>query len=247
MSSSLAAEQDGSSNASQKTMTTTVVLDSLPYIDPVNEDYEQYALALIESEMQQTAAAPSQSSSKQPIQTTARSQILQETVQRLQQQQQQSQQGDDKTTTSLLPNRTFPTAPSDDKNGVQSWQEAVRAAKIAYESERLRALQLEVAKEESAPLWNAYNSTVAQPRWEEAQAQLGAQRQIVEEINHARQTQQTEQYGRQLHVLSMQYEELIRKQRQLKEAVTELEAQVEGGRGDALPATTGQKRKSPAL
>jgi len=200
-----------------------VVLDSLPYIDPVNEDYDQYALALIEAEMHQTPVPRHPLLKERPL--NVRSEVLKDAIARMGQ-----EGGAAASTTSaaaaaaLISNRTV-TAPPDDS--VQAWEEAVRQARIAYESERLRALQLEVDKEESSQLWKNFNQTVLQPRHDEMQQQLTAQRQAVEEINHARQKEQTEVYGRQLQVFTTQYSELIVQQRQLKEAVAQLEAEVE--------------------
>jgi len=52
------------------------------------------------------------------------------------------------------------------------------------------------------------------------------QNKIVEEINFARQKEQQEVYGKQLRVMESQYEELIQKHFQLKQAVASLEAEV---------------------
>jgi len=199
-----------------------VVLDSLPYIDPVNEDYEQYALALIEAEMHQTPAPRHPLLKERPL--NVHSEVLKDAITRMGQEEGGAAATSSTTSAALISKRTA-TAPTNDS--VQAWEEAFREARIAYESERLRALQLEVDKEESSQLWKNFNQTVLQPRHDEMQQQLTAQRQAVEEINHARQKEQTEVYGRQLQVFTTQYSELIVQQRQLKEAVAQLEAEVE--------------------
>ena len=195
-----------------------MMLDALPYIDPVNEDYEQYALALIEAEMKQTRTAPQHPLlADKPL--NLRTQIMKDSMER-----QQQDRGKLETTT--FPDRVVVPPPDDDNNSVQAWTHAAQQARIAYESERLRAVQLEVDKEESSSQWQRHLRTVVQPQHEAVQQQLRAQRQIVEEINHARQTEQQEVYGRQLQVLTAQYEELVQRQMQLKLAVARLEEEV---------------------
>ena len=208
------------------TTANTTLLDALPYIDPVNEDYEQYALALIEAEMQQQQSTNRAGSADQsvPDRHVHHSQLFQEAVQQL------CSDGDDDTaqiTTSVLADHhraTFPTAPAS-SDSVETWAVAVQHAQIAYESQRLRALQLQVPQDNGEALWRRYTDTVLQPQYQAAQVEFTAQQEAVERINAARLQHQTETLGRPLHVWTVLYEELMVKQRQLQQAIAQLEAE----------------------
>ena len=224
-----------------------VILDALPYVDPMNEDYELYALALIETEMQQMGGAPNPLSPQQQQQQDIpalrhahRSHLFCEAVQQLNK---RSNSQHDDNTSSLpdsskqqqqqigLSDGSFPVAPANGADAA-AWEDAVRRAKIAYETQRLRALSLECQKDNSTDgagsmlsMWNSYTNGVLQPQWEVAQQQLASQQEAVEHLNLARQQQQLETYGRPLRVRMDQYDELLQKLRLLKDAVARLEAE----------------------
>ena len=188
-----------------------VVLDALPYVDPVNEDYEQYALALIEDEMNKIKAP--KSIPVPPVRF--RTELMREEYGQRTCRSEPFQPIDFSSTVS---------PPKNNKN-VEAWKEAVQKARLAYESERLRGILLELDKEGlSAAQWKQYNALLAASQ-EFSQKILSEQRETVDEINLRRQQSQ-QQSGQELRVLTTQYESLVQKLHQLKQAISELEQQV---------------------
>jgi Breast carcinoma amplified sequence 2 (BCAS2) len=216
----------GSSEEQQQQHEAMMVLDALPYIDPVAPYYEQYALALIEDEMKLRPV------SRQADITAVnfRTETMQEAYEHC------------ATTTRAAGTNAalqlFPVAPPDNENDDMeaAWRDAVNKARIAYEWERLRGIQLEVDKQEDnngttptaslAAVWKQYNHVVLEQQHAALQQQLTAQLLAVEEINFNRQQDQQERCGRQLQVLSSQYDELVQKQFQLKHAIAGLEEEI---------------------
>jgi hypothetical protein len=200
-----------------------VVLDALPYIDPVHEEYEQYALALIEEEMK---AHPATTSVKAVPPVNFRSELMKQEYQEL------SASATDADGQERRPEQrqraavVEPVSPSG--QDPEAWKQAVRRARIAYEAERIRSDLLELEKDglgSSAQMWKVYNELLSQSQGVLEQA-LSTQRQSVEDINLSRQQDQ-QQSGRQLDVLTTQYHELVHKLFQLKQAVAEMEQDVQ--------------------
>jgi hypothetical protein len=202
---------------------TNVVLDALPYIDPVHEEYEQYALALIEEEMK---AHPATTSVKSVPPVNFRSELMKQEYQEL------SASATDADGQERRPEQRQRAAvvepvspPGQDP---EAWKQAVQTARIAYEAERIRSDLLELEKDglgSSSQMWKVYNELLSQSQGVLQQA-LSTQRQSVEDINLSRQQDQ-QQSGRQLEVLTTQYHELVHKLFQLKQAVSEMEQDVQ--------------------
>jgi pre-mRNA-splicing factor SPF27 len=204
---------------------TNVVLDALPYIDPVNEDYEQYAMALIEEEMK---AQPSTTSVKKAPPVNFRTELMKQEYQELY----SSASGDNDDGQKRRPEQRQraaviePVSPPAGQDP-EAWKQAVQTARIAYEAERIRSDLLELEKDglgSSAQMWKVYNELLSQSQGVLQQA-LSTQRQSVEDINHCRQQDQ-QQSGRKLEVLTTQYHELVHKLFQLKQAVAEMERDI---------------------
>ena len=189
----------------------TVVLDALPYVEQLHEDYEQYALALIDDELKKQ---PTSSSMPKQSEPKFRTSLMQ-------------------TEYEAATNRLGPLVPftSDSvleppvKNGssVQEWQDAVQKARTAYERERIRSLSLTIAKETATMQHKAYNEML-RARVQEQSQLLERQQQVVEELNLQRQQNQ-QGTGQKLHVLETQYNDLVQKLFSLRNAVATLEAQ----------------------
>jgi hypothetical protein len=207
---------------------TNVVLDALPYVDPVHEDYEQYALALIEEEMK---AQPATTSVKAVPAVNFRTELMKQEYQELS----ASVSGDngadgqgqrpERRQRAAVVEAVSPPAAGQDP---EAWKQAVRTARIAYEAERIRSDLLELEKDglgSSAQMWKVYNELLSQSQGVLQQA-LSTQRQSVEDINLSRQQDQ-QQSGRKLEVLTTQYHELVHKLFQLKQAVAEMEQDVQ--------------------
>jgi hypothetical protein len=203
-----------------ETVKEIVILDALPYIDPVHEEYEQYALALIEEEMKAHPATAMKAIPPVNFRTELMKQEYQE--------QQQSASGDGqgrRPRAAIEPVSVSPPAAEQDP---EAWKQAVQRARIAHEAERIRSDLLELEKDglgSSAQMWKVYNELLSQSQGVLQQA-LSTQSQSVEDINHSRQQDQ-QQSGRQLEILTTQYHDLLQKLFQLKQAVAEMEQNVQ--------------------
>jgi pre-mRNA-splicing factor SPF27 len=214
---------------------SNVVLDALPYVDPVNEDYEQYALALIEEEMKAHAAT---TSVKKAPPVHFRTELMKQEYQELSTSASDNIAGDnadgaDGQGPKRRPEQrqraavVEPVSPPAAGQDPEAWKQAVQTARIAYEAERIRSDLLELEKDglgSSAQMWKVYNELLSQSQAVLQQA-LSTQRQSVEDINLSRQQDQ-QQCGRKLEVLTTQYHELVHKLFQLKQAVAEMEQDV---------------------
>jgi pre-mRNA-splicing factor SPF27 len=210
-----------------------VVFDALPYIDPVNEDYEQYALALIEEEMK---AHPATTSVKKAPPVHFRTELMKQEYQELYSSASASGDTGDGADGQGPKRRpeprqraavVAPVSPPAAGQDPEAWKQAVQTARIAYEAERIRSDLLELEKDglgSSAQMWKVYNELLSQSQGVLQQA-LSTQRQSVEDINLSRQQDQ-QQSGRKLEVLTTQYHELVHKLFQLKQAVAEMEQDV---------------------
>lgn len=199
---------------SQSSSEMVVVIDSLPYVDSVNEDYEQYALALIEEEMKKIPARKIQ-----PVPDVKfRTEIMKSQYNRYLHQ--------------VVPQSSPSTfdksvAPPETEDDVGAWEEALNRGRIAYELERIRAVRLEVEKDgagSSGELWRQYNELLDQDQ-KLLSDSFTSQRRTVEGINLARQQQQS-RCGQELDVLYSQSEDLVNKVYQLKRAVAEMEEEL---------------------
>lgn len=193
-----------------------VILDALPYIDPVHEEYEQYALALIEEEMKAHPAT----AVKKVKAVNCRTEVMSKEYQ------EQSASGGSLERPALHNNNSSAvSAPQGAAaKDPDAWKQAVQEARIAYESERIRSVLLELEKGgvgSSLQNWKAYNELLAKSQ-ELFQQALETQQRSVEDLNHGRQKNQQES-GRQLEVLTRKYQELLHKLFQLKRAVAEME------------------------
>ena len=198
-----------------------VVLDALPYIDPVHEEYEQYAAALIQDEMKARPVAVAESVPAVRFRTPLMQHDYQELVAA------SGERAALHTTTATAAAVAVMAPPTGTAaQDATAWRQAVQQAKIAYETERIRSLILQVEKDglgSAGPCWKAYNELLGQSQGLLQQA-LEAQQLAVEDLNHNRQQSQV-QMGRKLEVLVAQYHELLQKVFSLKRAVAEMEQQ----------------------
>lgn len=189
------------------------LMDSLPYIDVPNEDYEQYALALIEAEMKELP--PPSLPDLPPVKF--RTPILEAEYQRY-----LDNNGQPEPRVLSLPTASPPSNGSSNKS---DWKTAVQTARTEYEMERLRSITLEVKKDAGAALlWKGYNGNLDQ-ELQSVQSVLQRQRQLVERINFQR-SQDQEKSGKELQVLTHQYQEALHRRVQLQQATIALEQEV---------------------
>lgn len=171
---------------------------SLPYIDAIDEEHERRALELIEAEMQcrtRPAVPPMPPS------------ILEHKM---------HNQGPKYSPSEAL-------KPPNDDATVEEWEEAVRKARIAYEHERIKGIQLSVDNTAAPPVFRALNATLCAPRTEAFERKQQEQTTVVQQVNYERQRHQQDVVGPEMRALQAQCWDLVEKQRQLRQAIQELE------------------------
>lgn len=201
------------------------VLDGLPYIDPVLEDYEDYASALIEEEMKKGGEAEMRRSDARlprlPPPAGERTELLRAEYRRV------SASAD---AAGAVSKPDFGVAsleapPEEDRGSVRAWEGAVKRARLAYETERIRAVVLQVEKEESSDVWKAWLERMG-ATIRAVQEKLARERDGVEVINASRKSDQLNNKQKELHVLTTQYLELLSKRMQLKRAISSMKDEI---------------------
>lgn len=200
----------------------TRVWNALPYIDVVNEAYEQYALSLMEKEMKEMKQSDRIQKVKPIPDLVLRTETLRRAYQTC-----VERGGDAKERTSVEP-ASILQPPQDDS--IEAWREAVQRARIAYEMERIRSVQLDVEKEDgsfaAAELWKRYHQHVLEPQLAVLQKIQEQERWNVAQINQERQQSQRDEYQPALYRLELQHQELLQKQFTLKQAIANLEQEL---------------------
>lgn len=174
-----------------------IYFDSLPYIETLHEDYKDYALALIEEEMQQFR--PQKVARVPPI--VFRSPFMKHEVESL---------SDGK---EYKPRVAIAFGAEKDVS--------LSETKIQFEAERIRSLILEAEKAEAADVWRGYNNTIQllNNRWSNS---LKVNAEIVEEINYQRQQAQQNQLGPILERLNLEYHQAVYRKNQQEHAIEAL-------------------------
>mmetsp|Transcript_20042 Transcript_20042/g.29724 ORF Transcript_20042/g.29724 Transcript_20042/m.29724 type:complete len:215 (+) Transcript_20042:130-774(+) len=187
-----------------------LVLDALPYIDTVQEDYEQYALSMIEDEMKKIKPPKV----KSLPQLNFKSDLLKNDFKILSQ----------KDSNRVLKLNSRAEEPSE--NTTEAWKKAVADARAEYETERQRSVVLEIEKSEaSTQQWKLYMGLLDSLQ-QQTKQQVEQGSNTVDQINARRQEHQ-EKVGQSLHVLTTQYQSKIQKRFQLQVALRDLEAEVD--------------------
>jgi len=196
------------------------LLDGLPYIDQVREEYEDYAAALVEQEMQQRSASqeqlhPSLLRSKLPDKTNRTPLLETECASK-------ESSAEQRQSSQPVPDLDRPALDPPSSENVEEWRRAVRRARLAYESERLRAQTLAAEKDESSQLWQDLVKQQLASR-DVLQQAVQRTREELQAVNKQRQDDQQQVKGRELQRLETQYWALIRKQHDLKCAIAALQ------------------------
>lgn len=196
-----------------KVRSESLVIDSLPYVDTIHEDYEEFALALIEEEMQ--TFEPPKIRKIAPIRY--RSDLMRTELDSL----------------INVPSRSKPlvngsSIKSPSVQSIQEWKDAVSSARAKYEAERQRSMILEIEKSDvSAQQWKHYSSMVLEEIQGVTQTQLEKQKIRVDLTNTERQQLQ-QKAGYSLLNLTNQWQQLARKKFELEMATCELGTEVSG-------------------
>jgi hypothetical protein len=205
------------------------VLDSLPYIDVLHEDYEEYALALIEAEMQNMV--PPDVSRLTPVRW--KSSLLQQDYRSLARDPKALELKDwnwdraaEPTVLSLVDNST-----DKEKEQLEAWRKAVRQARIEYESELRRSMVLEIEQSvASVYQWKQYGTKLEQIQ-SKMIAKVTLEKSNVDRI-HARRQKYQEQVAVDLQRLNSQFNHAVNKRVKLELAVENLKQKLESLKSD---------------
>jgi len=213
----------------------TVFLDSLPYVETVHEDYEEYALALIEEEMK--AIAPRSLKKIPPL--NFRTPIMHKEYDLL-----VNKENGETLIPVLQPKEqllSFQPRKIVKPTTIEEWNDssAIGQARSRFEEERIRSVILESEKEEGVANWKDHiaglDDLVA--FWMKSlQKQTG----IVEEINYQRQQAQERQSGPELDRLNQDYQQSLYRRNQL-------EYEIEKLRREGTNNCIARKRKLPKV
>ena len=201
-----------------------VTLDALPYVDVIHEDYELYALALVEEEMAKISPSSTTTTQKLP---PLRASVLCKTEYEF------ASKGETKRPPPLEWNNDASAVqhpPSSDT--FEDWKESIHRARAAYEAERLRSQVLELEEKYAPEQWKRYMSHVLIALEHDQNLQLEYQKSLLEEMHAQRQTEQGHA-GETIHQLQQRYQTLIRKRHYLQMATHNLEEQVNTMKQDA--------------
>jgi Breast carcinoma amplified sequence 2 (BCAS2) len=142
----------GAMSSSVPSATVPITLDALPYVDAIHEDYEVYALALVEEEMAKISPSATTTCKLPPLRASVLLQTEYEFVSK----------GEKTRSPPLELNDVHPPPPSDN-NTAEAWKESIHRARAAYESERLRGQVLELEEKYAPTQWKRYTNQVLQP------------------------------------------------------------------------------------
>eukprot|EP00934_Nitzschia_sp_Nitz4_P008431 Nitzschia sp. Nitz4//scaffold39_size137210//107111//107704//NITZ4_003216-RA/size137210-processed-gene-0.125-mRNA-1//-1//CDS//3329550434//8421//frame0 len=184
---------------------STTTNDSLPYIEAVHEDYEEYGLALIEEEMQQTQPRVLR---KLPDIRFRTPMMKAEYEARVVDGQYVKRE-----------DNSYHPLKIARPNSLDEWRSvAIPQAKAQFEAERLRGLLLDAEKDDAVAHWQTYNSQILAPLHAQVTATLASQREAVEDVNFQRQQLQQQQWAPELEQLNTDYQQMLYRRNQLEHA-----------------------------
>mmetsp|Transcript_18177 Transcript_18177/g.43940 ORF Transcript_18177/g.43940 Transcript_18177/m.43940 type:complete len:225 (+) Transcript_18177:107-781(+) len=214
--------------------TEEVVLDSLPYIEQIHNDYEEYALALIEEEMKN-----GNSNNMNPLEPIKfRSNLMKKEYKTLIKNGGNGDGDDDAEmavprspqdgggSSFFVPPKIARPAPTPSSKSIEGWTtHAIPAAKQRYESERIRSMVLEAQKEDAVTDWKMYNSKLERGVKSMYESSLKTTSENIEEINYQRQKIQTDSFLPQLDELTVQHQQIVYRRNQLEHTIEGLRRQ----------------------
>ncbi|KAL9186385.1 hypothetical protein ACHAXT_005623 [Thalassiosira profunda] len=260
---------DGGDRPAAASSSSGVVLDALPYVEHLDPNYENYALSLIEEELQHVAAEqiqrqpniggggelgehpslgqllPASAAVDGSADFGARAPLAAEAYASLAA---RREAGDD----SAMPTERFTiTRPdpmaedgadaADAEALLSNLRTSVATSKIRLEQERLRLVNLEMHQQLETPArFTNYASQLETQYVNPTAAAVERQRRTVDGINATRMEEQTHSAGK-LEGLARRWESLVDKNRRLGRALEGLEGEVEGLRAAALAKDGGSR------
>mmetsp|Transcript_8154 Transcript_8154/g.23436 ORF Transcript_8154/g.23436 Transcript_8154/m.23436 type:complete len:222 (+) Transcript_8154:164-829(+) len=208
---------------------TKVVFDSLPYIDQVHQDYEDYALALIDDEMSKVDMEKIHPR-VQEMKICNRTSILKTECETATDDDGEFKPRNHLKIVDQLDKGIAPGMEQDENDDdgmdvdedVRALRKEIRHARARYEAERLRHQTLEAEKGESTKNWKACVDGWLKGVQVGQNASLKRQRDAVEEVNFQREQLQTNDFGPQFQELEQQYREAVHRRNQYEQAVAAL-------------------------
>jgi Breast carcinoma amplified sequence 2 (BCAS2) len=201
-----------------------LILDSLPYIDALHEDYEEYALALVEAEMQNMV--PPEVSRLTPVRW--KSSLVQQDYRALIRDPNALELRDWNWDRAVEP--TIPTTKNEsmdiEREQLDAWRQAVRQARIEYESELRRSIVLEIEQSVASVFqWKQYGTKLEQIQ-STMVAKVNMEKSKVDQI-HARRQKHQEQVAVHLQRLSSEFNHAVHKRIKLEAAVEFMKQKLE--------------------
>lgn len=228
-----------------------VVLDALPYVEPLDPNYENYAISLIEQEMHQVLVTNQQITDhpslrqkksgaaavaahtnpnfcgKAPMATAAYEAL----VARREAANNNNEDTATKTNTFTI-NHPDPMADiestdqMDEHTLISNLQTSIKSSKIQLEYSRIHHMNLELQQQFETPAkYTSYNTQLETNYLNTSSSAVGRQRRIVDGINGTRMEEQQSAIGK-LNGMTYKYETLVEKNRRLDKAVESLEEEV---------------------
>ena len=118
---------------------------------------------------------------------------------------------------------SFPSKPKDheseNNNNINEWKITIQKARIAYEKERIRSMELEVDQDTLSDVWKQYHAQLLEPQLLQYQQLLQDQEYKVTKINYERHENQTKEYQPTLAKLQYQYHDVLQKIVTLQNAI----------------------------
>ena len=186
------------------------VFDSLPYFEAAHEDYEEYALALIEDEMK--LVAPTRTDGVAEIKY--RSQIMENECNLL------------IVGSKFVPRQDLPTQKNRGRpQGEADCASSIREGKRMYEYERIRSQILDAEKSEVAESWKLFNESLSLHQTK-LSGMVKNQSEVVQEINYGRQKLQQQQLGPQIDELAIEYRRTLYQRNQIKHGICSIHGNV---------------------
>ena len=124
---------------------------------------------------------------------------------------------------SIILDESFPSKPKDHDSenniNINEWKITIQKARIAYEKERIRSMELEVDQDTLSDVWKQYHAQLLEPQLLQYQQLLQDQEYKVTKINYERHEHQTKEYQPTLAKLQYQYHDVLQKIVTLQNAI----------------------------
>jgi hypothetical protein len=208
-----------------------IVLDSLPYIDHIHPDYEAYALTLIEEEMQTLEANPHalrhldnplrrEDALLTPLFKYSKNGLNASEFDALVARGGQPRSDEIDFSQSIISKKYQP-----ENDSIDGWERCIEKCKIELEYERLRLVNAELQAEFDTSVWREHSAGL-DLLMEQMVQKLEEQKLKVDQINAKRKEMQEGNGAPKLIALNQRWDELIRKNSHLSNAIANLEMEV---------------------